>query len=130
MRLLPSDDNIVVREIDEGEDTTEAGIILLDREKDRQRMPMGVILEMGPTVNVFDQDIDESDRGTRYNLGDIVVYPRSKPYVFDVGKLGKKAELLLLKREDILGKVDPGSDSKGAEHEQEDNGSKASGDQG
>jgi chaperonin GroES len=85
MNIRPLNDNIVVREI-EPEVKTPGGIIIPENSKDKRAIPMGVVVEAG-TSNIVKQ-------------GQVVIYPRSSPFVFDLG--GGKS-LLVLKAEDVLG---------------------------
>jgi len=101
-RLLPSDDNIVVLEIDEGEEKTPGGIIVPDTLKEKNKAPMGKIVEVGPDVN--------EGVTTKYAIGDVVIYPRSAPFVFDFGRIGPGPVLMVLKRDDVLAKIDLGGD--------------------
>ena len=110
-RLLPSDDKIVVIEMNLAQDKTPGGIIVPDRLKDKYAVPVGQIVEVGPTANSRG-----SAEETHYSIGDAVLYPRTVPHMIDLTPLDEKIVLFILKAEDILAKVDLGGDTvKGEE---------------
>jgi len=95
MRIQPLNDNLVVREI-EPEAKTFGGIIIPENAQDKRAIPWGVVVETNSDT---------------ISKGDVVIYPRSAPYVFDLGD-GKA--LMVLKEDEILGKVDIDAKEDGA----------------